>query len=572
MPHDLSEALAIVPPKSVMKLLWLLSPWIISISEAFGATFHVSQQALSSVPLSHQFRTVQEAANRASAGDKILIHSGIYRESVVVAGRGTPRKPIRFEAAPRARVVVTGADRLTKWHREPGNVLSAKWPYRFIGWSKINAHPDDEYHRLIGRAEQVAVNGRLLRQVLQREQLSPGSFYVDLEKQKLYVSLNSGQKIKSVRIEGSTRPVLWDCKGDHVLLRGIHFRYAANAAQQGAVIFKGRGDTVEDCSFEHMNGPGAVFVGQDQIARNCIFQDNGQLGFGASGAHNLLIAGCTIRNNNTKGFNHQWEAGGDKIVLSRNVVLENSRFIGNHGPGIWFDIGNENATVRNCLVADNEDAGIYYETSYGLHAHDNVVTGNGFASTAGAWGAQAGIVLSSSPNCVIERNLMVGNREGFDFREQSRTTHRIDDSDSKHEESIWNHDDRIVNNVIADNRDAQTRGWFDVGDERHWPRKQPADSAAMSLDTLNLVMQQNVYALEGNQSLFIWGVDWRRHASYSTIPEVQKALGLENDSQLVGVKFRELGNRDFRLPRQSPVFEMNCYPRGQVPDVKLGPE
>ena len=55
-------------------------------------------------------------------------------------------------------------------------------------------------------------------------------------------------------------------------------------------------------------------------------------------------------------------------------------------PAIWFDIGDENATVRNCLIADNEDAGIFYEISYGLNAHDNVIVGNGFASTAGRMG------------------------------------------------------------------------------------------------------------------------------------------------------------------------------------------
>ncbi|NIM48330.1 MAG: right-handed parallel beta-helix repeat-containing protein, partial [Gemmatimonadales bacterium] len=58
--------------------------------------------------------------------------------------------------------------------------------------------------------------------------------------------------------------------------------------------------------------------------RNCTVQDNGQLGFGAGGAHNLLVTGCTVRNNNTKGFDRGWEAGADKIVFSRGVVVENS--------------------------------------------------------------------------------------------------------------------------------------------------------------------------------------------------------------------------------------------------------
>ena len=81
-------------------------------------------------------------------------------------------------------------------------------------------------------------------------------------------------------------------------------------------------------------------------------------------------------------------------------------------------------------------------------------------------GAAGGIALSSSPNCVIERNLLVGNKEGFNFREQNRATPRIDDRSLCW---VWNHDQIIRNNVVAYNRNAQTWGWFDLCDGRHWP-------------------------------------------------------------------------------------------------------
>jgi len=49
----------------------------------------------------------------------------------------------------------------------------------------------------------------------------------------------------------------------------------------------------------------------------------------------------------------------------------------------------------------------------------------------GAWGAQAGISVSSSPGRVIERNLILGNREGFNFREQTRTTQTLRGAQSR---------------------------------------------------------------------------------------------------------------------------------------------
>jgi parallel beta helix pectate lyase-like protein len=537
-----------------------------------ASIWHVSPKPLPSVSRSDQFRTIQEAANKVRPGDTVLIGSGVYRETVVIEKSGTREKPIRFEAVPGANVVVTGLDPLGKWHKEDGNVYSAKWQYRFIPWSKTDAHPDDEYHRLIGRAEQVVMNGSLLHQTLELDQLSPGTFYVDLANKRLYICAPNGENLtsKNVQVEAATRSLLWECKGDYVALRGIHFRYAANPAQKDGVVFRGRRDVAEDCSFERMNGAGAAFVGADQVARRCTFQDNGQLGFTVNQARNFLLADCTVRNNNIKGFNTEWEAGGTKVVLSRGVVFDHSRFVANHGPGAWFDIGNESCTVCNCLIADNDDAGIFYEISYGLNAHDNVIVGNGFATDPNAWGGQAGIVISSSPNCVVTRNLLVGNREGFNFREQSRTTPRIDSPNEKHEEAIWNHDERICNNVIAYNRDAQTRGWFDVTDQRHWPGKLQTPASSISLEALGIVMAQNVYAREENQPMFIWGAEWRRHQNYQTIDAIQSELNLENGSQLVDLKFVGPAKRDLRLPQESPAFEMKCYPVGDVPDVHLG--
>src|SRR2546423_4712100 len=241
---------------------------------AQASTWEVAPQPLPSIPADRQFRTIHDAARTVSPGDIVVIHSGIYRESVVVEKSGTREKPIRFEAAPNANVAVTGLDQLREWHKESDNVYSTSWSYRLIPRSKTDAHPDDDYHRLIGRAEQVVMNEGLLRQTLQLDQLSPGAFCVDLTNKRLYVSPPKGENLnaENVQIEAATRSSLWDCKGDYVTLRGIHFRYAANPAQSGSLVFRGRGNVAEDCTVERANGAGAAFVGPEQVARRCTFQ------------------------------------------------------------------------------------------------------------------------------------------------------------------------------------------------------------------------------------------------------------------------------------------------------------
>lgn len=565
-----------------------------------GHVWSVSPAPLPGVPAGQQFRTIGAAAAQAQAGDTVLIHTGVYRESVTVDHSGTADRPIRFESAPASNVMVTGADLLKGWQREPGpdSIYSVAWPYHFLDWSPVHAHPDDDYHLLIGRVEQVFASGYALRQVLKRDQLSRGSFFVDLDGKRLYVwrANNAPVAPDDSTVQASNRSVLWHCTGSYVTVRGIRFRYAANSAQQGAAEFTGRGDAAEDCIFERTNGEGVSMSAPDLVMRRCTFQDNGQMGFGGARVDHLLVTGCTIRNNNTKGFDRGWEAGGEKIVLTRGAVIDGCRVLDNRGVGLWFDIGNENCEVRNCLVAGNEDAGIFYEISYGLHAHDNVIVGNGLADSPGAWGAAAGICLSSSPGCLVERNLLIANKEGFNFREQGRTTPRIGAKPGAKEVWIWNHDEVIRHNVIADNRDAQTWGWFDVWDERLWPaamqvnhrHERPsyvpaADFArnyqaeiekgapvGLDLEKLHISFSHNLYDAPDGEGLFHWGTAWLRHRYYDSLAAVRQELGLEQGSVVAPFRFGDYLTLDFRTPADSPAIRMDCLPHGAVPDVRLG--
>jgi hypothetical protein len=536
-------------------------------------------------------KTISAAASRARAGDTVIIHAGVYREAVTIKSSGTPDKPIRFTTAPGDTVVVTGADRLTQWKKESPdeNLFSTPWPHSFINWNKSHAHPDDDRHRLIGRAEQVFVHGYALRQVLAKEHLARGTFWVDLDNKRLWArSADDADLSKSsAQVEASVRPVVWDCTGAHVQTHGLTFRYAASMAQRGMAQFAGAGDVVEDCVFEFANSAGATFTAPHVTVRRCLFRENGQLGFGASGAHGLTLTDCTVRGNNAKNFDRGWEAGGTKICASRDVVIDHCTFAENRGTGVWFDIGNEHCTVRDCLIERNEDGGIFYEISYALHAHDNVIAANGLADTPGAWATWAGICLSSSPQCLIERNLIIGNKEGLAFREQTRTTPRIDDPK---EQPVWNHDTTVRNNTFAWNRDAQVAGWFDTKDQRHWPlamqqntttaaapahdlakpylAKSPTDGPThLSLESLHLNLTANLFATRPGQPLYVWGPTWTRHKTYTSLQDIQHDLSLEQASRLTPLPFPNPAAHDYRLPAADAARKN--LPQHPIPDSQL---
>lgn len=555
-----------------MKKHLLVAFFVVSIvATAQAATYHVAQEIRSANDdsrgdLEHPLKTISKAAKLARVGDIVIVHSGIYRERVLIKSSGTTQDPIRIESADGEHVVVTGADRISNWTKIEGAnaVYRADWPHRFITWNSSMTHPNDAYHQMIGRCEQVIVNGYLLRQVLSSNLISPGSFFADVTNRTLVVWDSANGDLNKQHVEASTRQEILRVEGDYVQVRGLNFRCAANMAQHGAVVLAGRFDTLEDCVLESMNSSGASFQGEDAVVRRCTFRDNGQLGFGASRAHRLLFTECLVENNNTKNFDRGWEAGGDKLALCRDAVLEQSRFVRNRGNGIWFDIGNTNCTVRQCLIADNEDAGVFYEISFALHAHDNVIVRNGFATTRGAWGAQAGISLSSSPGCVIERNIIAANREGFNFREQTRETPWIEDRKSH---SIWNHDELIRNNIIAFNRDAQVWGWFDVKDNRHWPAS--AESKGLTLENLNLKFERNVYFALSSQAWFKWGPTWSRHEVFSSLSSFQEKLHIDSESQTENPSFVDPGKLDLRILKPSEAVR-SSYPRGRITDAMIG--
>jgi len=574
----------------------------------------VTKQPLLNVPENRQFATLAEAVECAEPGDTIEIHTGVYRETVIIPKEksGKADQPLRIVAAPTAEVVLSGSDRLTEWKPEPelGDcVVGTDWPHYVVP-----PHPGDKEHEIIGRPEQVFVQQYLLRRVLELEKLAPGTFFIDPDNKRIYVWDETNRKagdFKSLFIEASHRSFVLRVDADHVHIRGIRFRHCANRAQGGMVLLRGNNGLVEDCVFEHSNGVGAVFTGTGNTALRCEFTDNGQLGFSAGRAHGLRLESCLIARNNYKNYSRGWEAGGNKIVLSRNVVIDRCVSRDNRGVGFWFDIGNENCEVKNCLIYHNEEHGLFYEISYGLYAHDNVIVANGYVRDP--WGYGAGIKISDSMGCVMERNLCVGNiGDGLMYRDQRRTTSRIDRqetstdkdpkrwlkvSDNKTEYWIWNQDHVVKNNIFAYNNEAQIGGWFDVADARHWPRvfqvemlptrsrgtfpyddrtapyqaTEGEEPLGRSFETLGLSHENNFFAKGENQKLYMWGVPWQKHRFYSAIENVRKDLpDFENGTREGVLDFADFRTLDLRLPEGTDVLEMNCYPQGQVPGVTLG--
>ncbi|MCW3099272.1 MAG: hypothetical protein JWL77_4890 [Chthonomonadaceae bacterium] len=520
------------------------------------------------------WRTIQHGVDLLKPGDTLLIGPGTYRERIEVKQGGTAQSPLTIAVLPGAHVIVSGADRLNSgWSKVPGaddGIYVHDWAYRFpIGGPNDLTHPGDREHQLTGRAEQVIHGGRLLRQTLTRQQLAPGTFFVDLEAKKLYVWLRGSDSPMSTEVEASVRGnwLTAAAESSYVHVRGITFRYAANHAQRGAfAIGQGRTKTafstgwvVEDCVFERANSSGASLSGQGHLFRRCVFQDNGQLGFGTSRCDDTRMEQCSIYRNNLKGYSTGWEAGGLKVTMSRRFVFDRCRAMDNRGVGIWFDIGNEQSEVKNCYIADNDEAGIFYEISYGLHAHDNLIVNNANngESVGGGWG-EAGITLSSSEDCVIDHNTLVGNRDGIAFREQNRTTPRIDGPENTPEVRILNNNHLIRDNIVAYSQAYNVALWMDTTFFGSHPSGGDKNSPIFEdPKTQNIRFANNLlWPLPGRPN-YLYGVPWRPKSKQAkTAAEFMAASGIGDTSQVADPQFEDVQGGDYALKPGAPATKM----------------
>lgn len=80
------------------------------------------------------FLTIQRAADLAAAGDRVIVHEGVYREWVKPRNGGLSDScRIVYEAAEGEHVVIKGSERITGWERVEGSVWKVCLPNEVFG-------------------------------------------------------------------------------------------------------------------------------------------------------------------------------------------------------------------------------------------------------------------------------------------------------------------------------------------------------------------------------------------------------------------------------------------------------
>jgi hypothetical protein len=185
-------------------------------------------------------------------------------------------------------------------------------------------------------------------------------------------------------------------------------------------------------SFVHVFGSGGAGIGIAGGARVTVtdseFDHNIQEGYSADGEDLLFLRVHFHHNNEALTVDPEWEAGGGKAHGSR-IVFDGCESDHNGGPGFWYDtwypkpyppdrVFNTGAVVKNSRAHDNFGSGIMFEVSDGAMFTDNVTWNNGNPKHGWFW--EAGILVSSSRNVEVARNVVAYNLNGISVVSQER--------------------------------------------------------------------------------------------------------------------------------------------------------
>jgi parallel beta-helix repeat protein len=188
--------------------------------------------------------------------------------------------------------------------------------------------------------------------------------------------------------------------------------------------------------------------------------------------------------------------------------------------------------------------------------HDNLIINNANNGevVGGSWGS-AGITLSSSEDCVIEHNTLVGNRDGIDLREQDRTTPRIAAPEGAKEVRISNTNHVIRDNIIAYSQVYNLGFWFDT--TFFGPHPGGGDrTSPLSADpqTLQIRLANNLLWPLPGRANYLYGVPWRPRGRELTSPaDFTGVSGIPDTSRVADPRFADVQTGDDHLLPGSPA-------------------
>jgi Right handed beta helix region len=356
------------------------------------------------------FRTLQAGIDKAitlnqqNIGVKVIVNSGVYRESIQIGNYKATRAPFTIQAAVTGGAIVSGADVIHGWTQQNSTTWQAPFSDS-IGFCAIPSGWPAGFAPIIQRTEMVFVNGMPLTQVMAFADLKPGTFFFSDAYQLLHISPPTGTNMATAVVEGAVRPTTFTAIGRYnLVVRGLVFRHAANCLNTSSFNIFGSTQVLIDSVQALWNNWGGlgVYTSNNFTVKNSVASYNGGAGIlGDQDKYSLFSFNETDYNNwrGAQGAFYDWAMGGAKLFEMRTSTVQNHFSYNNQAHGLWFDTDNQNITIDNATVVGNVTAGLQIERNEGPLTVQN----SHFCSSG------QGINVLTSSNLAVKNNTFHDN-------------------------------------------------------------------------------------------------------------------------------------------------------------------
>lgn len=436
------------------------------------------------------FATIGRAAALATAGQRVLVKSGVYREQITpkFGGEG-PDRMISYEAAPGARVVVKGSRIVSspwKPSRHPGQFSEKLWMTtlpaslfeRDNPFAIENASADDIEimpwaREWAGRVPYtlkrglIFQDGRRLAQLATYEDLVrvPGSYWVASDGLTIHIrplgDENPNQAVMEVTVQQHLfKPDATDL--GYIRISGLTFMHGGNGYPRtgvGAIFTMGGHHwIIEDNTVTQVGSVGieigtrslespdrqASRIDSDRarqspgyvIVRNNDISECGTGGIQGLAVRRALVEGNRIMHCGWQDVERYWETAGIKLLINEKTLVRRN-IIGHFSAGsaIWLDWDNKNSRITQNLVYDIWmccNGALFVEASQTPNMIDHNIL----------WDIRGtGVYAGDSDNLIVAHNL-VGPCTGPGVHTRVATDRHVNGR------PVTSRDNRVVHNIF----------------------------------------------------------------------------------------------------------------------------
>ena len=226
-------------------------------------------------------------ADKLQPGDTLWIKNGTYREAIWLRGPDEKGEGIRIpsgtgyaamislSAYPGHQPVIKGSDLVTGWVRDRDAIwVHENWTFNSQQVFADGRPLDQIGGQLSPGYVERSWHGRYRDRT--RDQMLPGSFYVDTEAKRLYVWLPNGGDPNQAVIEADARLYLLRVGDlDYIRLSGLTLRHGSNAGTEFAFGVTGRFCIAERIDQAWHGFGGGYLGGEYNTFTHCRFNHNG---------------------------------------------------------------------------------------------------------------------------------------------------------------------------------------------------------------------------------------------------------------------------------------------------------